>query len=58
MHWPKTRLTIRGDGHYARPEVMTWCEANAVDDIFGLPGNAAVGRLCLRKPIEILDLPM
>ena len=42
---PKTRLTIRGDGHYARPEVMTWCEANAVDYIFGLPGNAVLSRL-------------
>ena len=21
-HWPNTRLTIRGDGHYGRPEVM------------------------------------
>ena len=30
-HWPATRLTIRGDGHYGRPEVMTGCEANAVD---------------------------
>jgi hypothetical protein len=36
-HWPTTRLTIRGDGHYARPEVMAWCEANTVDYIFGLP---------------------
>src|SRR3954447_4016430 len=30
-HWPHTRLTIRGDGHYGRPKVMAWCEANAVD---------------------------
>jgi len=44
-HWPTTRLTIRGDGHYARPEVMAWCEANAVDYIFGLPGNAVLSRL-------------
>jgi len=22
QHWPSTRLTIRGDGHYGRPEVM------------------------------------
>ncbi len=44
-HWPHTRLTIRGDGHYARPEVMAWCEANAVDYIFGLPGNAVLSRL-------------
>jgi hypothetical protein len=44
-HGPSTRLTIRGDGHYGRPEVMTWCEANAVDYIFGLPGNAVLSRL-------------
>jgi hypothetical protein len=37
-HWPDTRLTIRGDGHYARPELMAWCEAHAVDYILGLPG--------------------
>src|SRR3954453_22077739 len=44
-HWPDTRLTIRGDGHYGRPEVMAWCEANGVDYIFGLPGNAVLDRL-------------
>ncbi|MGH6675941.1 MAG: IS1380 family transposase [Xanthobacteraceae bacterium] len=44
-HWPHTRLTIRGDGHYGRPEVMTWCEANGINYILGLPGNAAVDRL-------------
>src|SRR5256885_12786368 len=27
-HRPATRLTIRGDGHYGRPEVMEWCDAN------------------------------
>src|SRR6185436_11326074 len=43
-HWPATRLTIRSDGHYGRPEVMTWCETNAVDYIFGLPGNAVLAR--------------
>jgi DDE family transposase len=42
QHWPNTRLTIRGDGHYGRPEVMTWCEANAVSYILGLSGNAAL----------------
>jgi hypothetical protein len=44
-HWPDTRLTIRGDGHYSRPEVMAWCEANGVRYILGLPGNAALDRL-------------
>src|SRR6201998_1320049 len=44
-HWPATRLTIRGDGHYGRAEVMAWCEANGIDYIFGLAGNAVVDRL-------------
>src|SRR3954453_1664137 len=43
-HWPTTRLTIRGDSHYGRPEVMTWCEANDLDYIFGLPGTAVLAR--------------
>jgi DDE family transposase len=38
-HWPATRLTIRGDGHYGRPEVMAWCEEQGIDYVFGLPGN-------------------
>src|ERR1700761_6696266 len=43
--WPATKLTIRGDGHYGRPEVMAWCEANGLDYIFGLSGNAVLDRL-------------
>jgi hypothetical protein len=45
QHWPNTRLTIRGDGHYGRPEVMAWCEANAVTYILGLPGNTVLSGL-------------
>jgi hypothetical protein len=44
-HWPRTQITIRGDGHYGRPEVMEWCDENAVDFVFGLPGNAVLDRL-------------
>jgi hypothetical protein len=43
--WPDTRITIRGDGHYGRPEAMEWCDGNGVDYIFGLPGNAVLDRL-------------
>jgi hypothetical protein len=45
QHWPHTRLTIRGDGHYGRPEVMAWCEANAVTYILGLSGNTVLSGL-------------
>jgi hypothetical protein len=41
-HWPATHITIRGDGHYGRPEVMTFCEANDIDYVFGLPTNAVL----------------
>src|SRR4051794_29764376 len=41
-HWPATHITIRGDGHYSRPQVMAWCEENGIDFIFGLPGNAVL----------------
>src|ERR1700686_2998855 len=33
---------IRGDGHYGRPQAMAWCEENAIDFVFGLPGNAVL----------------
>lgn len=44
-HWPGTRITIRGDSHYGRPEAMDWCEGNGVDYIFGLAGNKVLGAL-------------
>ena len=44
-HWPHTRISIRGDGHYGNPEVMTWCEQNRIFFIFGLTGNAVLARL-------------
>ena len=42
--WPMTRILFRGDGHYARPEAMTWCEENGVDYVFGLPGTKPLSR--------------
>ena len=44
-HWPRTRPTFRGDSHYGRREAMGWCEANGVDYIFGLAGNAGLHAL-------------
>lgn len=43
-HWPDTRILLRGDGHYARPELMDWCDAASVDILFGMPMNAALKR--------------
>jgi len=41
-HWPTTRLTIRGDGHYGRPELMDFCEKHGVDYLFGVTGTKAL----------------
>jgi len=37
--WPTTRIRLRGDSHYARPEAMDWCEANGIEYVFGLAGS-------------------
>jgi hypothetical protein len=41
-HWPTTHITVRGDGHYGRPEVMNFCDGHGIDYVFGLPTNAAL----------------
>jgi hypothetical protein len=43
-HWPDTHITLRGDSHYGRPEVMAWCEDKGLDYIFGLAGNVVLHR--------------
>ena len=42
QHWPRTRLTIRGDGHYGRPELMAFCEKRGLDYLFGVTGAPAL----------------
>src|SRR6266516_2241953 len=49
--WPETHITFRGDGHYARPEAMTWCEQNGIDYIFGLSGTKPLAQ----KVDEVAD---
>jgi Transposase DDE domain group 1 len=44
-HWPRTHITIRGDSHYGRPEVMDFCDEQDIDFVFGLSGNDVLRRL-------------
>jgi len=37
--WPATRLVLRADSGFARDGLMTWCEDNGVDFVFGLARN-------------------
>ncbi len=43
--WPKTRFVLRADSGFARDELMTWCEQNDVDYIFGLAKNGRLEKL-------------
>jgi hypothetical protein len=52
-HWPDTHITIRGDSHYGRPEVMDFCDANGVDFVFGLAGNDVIRRLVERDADDV-----
>ena len=41
--WPDTHIVLRGDGHFANPELMALCEGDdRLDFIFGLAGNKAL----------------
>jgi Transposase DDE domain group 1 len=37
--WPWVKILLRADSGFARDELMTWCEANGVDYVFGLARN-------------------
>jgi hypothetical protein len=45
--WPEVKIVLRGDSGFCRDELMSWCEANQVDYLFGLARNHR-----LRKIIE------
>jgi hypothetical protein len=38
--WPDVAIVLRGDSGFCREELMSWCERNGVDYVFGLAKNA------------------
>ena len=38
--WPKVGIIIRGDSHFATPELYSWCDAHDVYYILGLTSNS------------------
>jgi hypothetical protein len=39
QRWPKVGITLRADSGFCRDELMSWCENNDVDYVFGLARN-------------------
>lgn len=42
--WPNVRIILRADSGFAREELMSWCEQNRVDYVFGLARNRRLQR--------------
>jgi hypothetical protein len=38
--WPKVHILVRGDSGFCRDAIMTWCERQEMDYVFGLAKNA------------------
>jgi hypothetical protein len=44
--WPDTHILLRGDGHFANPELMALTEQDPnLDFLFGLAGNSRLNRI-------------
>jgi hypothetical protein len=47
--WPEVEIILRADSGFARDDLMTWCEENAVDYIFGLARNERLVKAIRRE---------
>jgi hypothetical protein len=43
--WPEVKIILRGDSGFCRNELMSWCEKNGVDYVFGLARNRKLRRI-------------
>src|SRR5919106_1635899 len=45
VRWPRVQILLRADSGFARDALMSWCEANGVDYVFGLARNSRLEAL-------------
>jgi hypothetical protein len=43
--WPEVKIVLRGDSGFCRNELMSWCENNGVDFVFGMARNQKLRRI-------------
>jgi hypothetical protein len=43
--WPEVKIILRGDSGFCRNELMSWCEGQGVDFVFGLARNQRLRRI-------------
>jgi hypothetical protein len=47
--WPRVKITVRGDSGFCRDDLMTWCEQNKVEFVFGCPRNARLNAMIAQE---------
>jgi hypothetical protein len=52
MAWPEVNIVLRGDSGFCRNELMSWCEHNGVDFLFGMARNPRLRRIIGRQMHE------
>jgi hypothetical protein len=52
MAWPEVKIVLRGDSGFCRNELMSWCENNGVDFLFGMARNPRLRRVIGRQMHE------
>jgi len=45
LAWPEVKIIVRGDSGFCRNELMSWCENNGVDFVFGLARNQRLRKI-------------
>jgi hypothetical protein len=53
--WPDTRIILRADSGFCRNQLMSWCESNKVDYVFGLARNQRLRRIVGREMWEATE---
>jgi len=43
--WPEVKIVLRGDSGFCRNQLMSWCENNDVDFLFGMARNKRLRRI-------------
>ena len=51
QRWPEVKIVLRADSGFCREDLMSWCECNRVDYVFGLARNKRLRRI-IGKPMH------
>ena len=52
QRWPGIEILVRGDSAYSRDDIMSWCEQNGVDYVFGYASNSRLRLMTHRLELK------